>query len=62
MVVGLLAILKAGGAYLPLEPTYPADRRHRRLLPAWRPLVSGGAPLHRNRAYVREAASLGHAV
>jgi amino acid adenylation domain-containing protein len=26
-VVGALAILKAGGAYLPLDPTYPLDRR-----------------------------------
>ena len=25
--VGLLAILKAGGAYLPLDPTYPPERR-----------------------------------
>jgi non-ribosomal peptide synthetase component F len=27
MMVGLLAILKAGGAYMPVDPTYPADRR-----------------------------------
>lgn len=26
-VVGALAILKAGGAYLPLDPTYPLERR-----------------------------------
>src|SRR5262249_18288385 len=27
MVVGLIGILKAGGAYLPLDPSYPAQRR-----------------------------------
>ncbi|MDP9099122.1 MAG: condensation domain-containing protein, partial [Verrucomicrobiota bacterium] len=27
MVVALLAVLKAGSAYVPLDPTYPADRR-----------------------------------
>src|SRR5262249_37708625 len=27
-VVALIAILKAGGPYLPLDPEYPAERRH----------------------------------
>ncbi|HET6230939.1 MAG TPA: non-ribosomal peptide synthase/polyketide synthase, partial [Longimicrobiaceae bacterium] len=27
MVIALLAVLKAGGAYLPVDPTYPAERR-----------------------------------
>ncbi|MFS1513883.1 non-ribosomal peptide synthase/polyketide synthase [Chengkuizengella sp. SCS-71B] len=27
MVVGMLGILKAGGAYLPIDPTYPEDRK-----------------------------------
>ncbi len=27
LVVSMLAIMKAGGAYLPIDPTYPGDRR-----------------------------------
>ena len=27
MIVGILAIMKAGGAYLPIDPTYPAERK-----------------------------------
>lgn len=27
MIVGLLAILKAGGAYLPIDPSYPLERK-----------------------------------
>lgn len=27
MIVGILAILKAGGAYLPLDPSYPMERK-----------------------------------
>ncbi len=27
LVVAMLAVMKAGGAYLPLDPSYPADRR-----------------------------------
>ncbi len=29
MVIGLMAILKAGAAYVPLDPSYPLDRRRR---------------------------------
>ncbi|BBM00786.1 non-ribosomal peptide synthetase [Microbulbifer sp. GL-2] len=29
MVIGLLAILKAGAAYVPLDPSYPIERKHR---------------------------------
>ncbi|MCP4149188.1 MAG: amino acid adenylation domain-containing protein, partial [bacterium] len=28
MVVGIMAILKAGGAYLPVDPTYPRERKN----------------------------------
>lgn len=28
LVVGILGILKAGSAYVPLDPSYPAERRH----------------------------------
>ena len=27
MVIGILGILKAGGAYLPIDPSYPSDRK-----------------------------------
>ena len=27
LVIAMLAVLKAGGAYIPIDPTYPKDRR-----------------------------------
>ncbi|WP_137939986.1 non-ribosomal peptide synthetase, partial [Chitinivorax sp. B] len=38
MVLGMLAVLKAGGCYVPLDPTYPAERRAAMLTDS-RPLV-----------------------
>lgn len=38
MVVGVLAVLMAGGAYVPVDPTYPPERR-------WMMIEDSGAPV-----------------
>ncbi|MDX6510964.1 MAG: hypothetical protein QOE36_468, partial [Gaiellaceae bacterium] len=44
-VVALLAVLKAGAAYLPLDPTYPHDRRHYMVTDAGAKVVIGAPQL-----------------
>ncbi len=45
MVIALLGILKAGAAYLPLDPTYPHDRRVYKLEDSQTPLLFTQASL-----------------
>ena len=45
LVVALLAVLKAGGAYLPLDPSYPADRRAFMVADARVPIVIARGPV-----------------
>ena len=60
MVVGLLGVLLSGGAYLPLDPSWPGERRQFMLQDAGctQLIVQGDASLLSASAHLQEPMSL----